>query len=141
MVMGVVQVGGGDGGDPRLVGGSQGSIVIDAGLVRDGARHYFAPDRLVKKDGATSYQSALPLSIAPNDTGVRHGVPLFISDDLEQQRRACRLRLFVRGLVDADRFTVYLNDQSVMAESCRRYFHDTLHPEIGRWMEFALAAR
>ncbi len=110
----------------------------DADSVRKGAKHYFTPGRVEKEGGVASYQSALPLSIAPNDTGVRYGVPMFISDDLEQQQRASRLRLFVRGLVDADEFTVYLNDQSVMAESSRRYFHDALHPETGRWVEFAL---
>jgi len=111
----------------------------DPGSWPAGAKHYFVPQRQKKTDGATSYESALPLSIASNDTGVRYPVPLYLADDLEtDKKRPVRLRLFIRGLVDADLYTVYLNDQSVMAQSSKRYFHDILQPEIGRWVEFSL---
>ena len=113
----------------------QGEISISAG-----AKHYFVPARSDKKNGAVSYESVLPLSILPSDTGVRHAMPLYLCDDLKQPQPACRLRLFINGLVEADQFTVCLNDQSLMAEPSRRYFHDSVHPETGRWVEFTLQA-
>ena len=120
---------------------AQRDVLVEQGnptVIRGGGeKHFFVPARQQKTGSMSSYESALPVSIAANDTGVRYAVPLYIADDLNQER-AARLRLFVRGLVDADQFTIYLNDQSVMTESCSHHFHDTLPPETGRWVEFAL---
>lgn len=103
-----------------------------------GNKHYFAMRRSATARQATSYECALPLSIASNDTGRRHAVPLFIADDLEDPACDVRLRLFLIGLVDADQFAVYLNDQSVMAAESTRYYHDVHAPATGRWIDFSL---
>lgn len=111
----------------------------DPRAAADDKKHYFVMRQLERPREGGSYKSALPLSIASNDTGSRHAIPLYIADDLENEpERPVRLRLFVKGLVNADQFTVYLNDHSVMDEESGRYFHDVRDLATGRWVEFAL---
>jgi hypothetical protein len=123
-------------------GDEQHAILKEQGNVGPAAadkKHYFVMRQFERPRYATSYGSVLPLSIASNDTGTRYGIPLYIADDLEDEpERTVRLRLFVIGLVDADQFTVYLNDHSVMEEESTRYFHDVHDLASGRWVDFSL---
>ena len=111
----------------------------DPSTLSEGKKHYFVMRQFEKPGAARSYESVLPLSIASNDTGTRHSVPMYIADDLEDEPdREVHLRLFIIGLVDADQFTVYLNDQSVMEEESSRYFHDVHDLATGRWIDVSL---
>lgn len=125
------------------LGAEQRGILTDQGDSADlgnRAKHYFIPQRRPSVEGANSYESVLPLSIASNDTGVKYAVSMYVADDLaEDPAREVCLRLFVTGLVDADQFTIYLNERSIMHEQSRRYFDDVITPEAGRWVEITLA--
>ena len=48
------------------------------------------------------------------------------------------MRLFIHGLVNADQFSIYLNGVSIMDEESRTYFHDSVEPFVGRWVEINL---
>jgi hypothetical protein len=118
------------------------NILVEQGIsesFHEGSKHYFVPKRLNKVDGVVSYKSVLPLAIDSNSTGVKHEIPLYISSQLKEgSSNLIRLRMFIRGLVNADYFVAYLNGVSIMAEASSRYFHDTIPQEVGRWVEFVL---
>ena len=97
----------------------------DPSAAADDKKHYFVISQFERSREVVSYESALPLNIASNDTDRRYGLPLYIADDLENEPECTvQMRLFIVGLVDADQFTVYLNNESVMDEESGRYFHD-----------------
>jgi len=104
-----------------------------------GPKHYFVPKQINEPKGVVSYESVLPLSIDSHATGIRYALPLYISDDLENDPdRKVHLRLFIHGLVNADQFSIYLNGVSIMDEESRTYFHDSVEPFVGRWVEINL---
>ena len=112
----------------------------DPDLVKEGNKHYLV-GRSSQSSEAVGYQTPLPLEIASSDTGTRHGIPFYVSDDIEaafdRVRRVC-LKVNIHDLVSADRITILLNGESLANETCRRDYGSEISAYSGQWLEFDL---
>ena len=113
----------------------------DPDLAKEGDKHYIV-SRAVDGTEAVGYKTPpLPIDIASSDTGTRHQIPFYISDDVQGDASRVRrvlLRINIRDLVSADRLTVLLNGESLSQETCLRQTGEPIAPYMGQWLEFHL---
>jgi len=112
----------------------------DPDLMKEGNKHYVIAKSAEFAEGVR-YETPLPLEIASSDTGTRHAVPFYISDDIEgasERIHRVSLRVNIRDLVSADRLTILLNGRSLANETCMRDYGSPINAYTGQWLEFHL---
>ena len=114
----------------------------DPETLREASKHYVLRRR---SDQAVNlgYDAALPVSIAPGDTGQRRPVSFYVSDDFDGSNDrivSARLSVRIRDLVSADVLRIELNGNSLEGERWRRSYGDVIGPFGSQWLEIALEA-
>ena len=112
----------------------------DADMVKEGDKHYLV-GRSSHASEEVGYDTPLPVEIASTDTGTRHRVPFYVSDDVQgaaERIRRITLKVGITDLVSADRLTIMLNGRSIADEICRRYYGSEINAYFGQWLEFQL---
>jgi hypothetical protein len=85
----------------------------------------------------------LPIEIAFDDTGTKHGIPFCVADDLDETTDpAARVRLLINitDLVSADQVSFWLNGQSLGGEEALLAYAGSVSPYAGQWIEFELSS-
>ena len=112
----------------------------DPEAVKEGNKHY-SVTRSSNYSQQVRYETPLPLQIPATGAGTRHGIPLYVADDIDgavDRVRQVRLRLNIGNLVSSDRLTVVLNGRSLSIETCLREYAGRHVPYEGQWLEFHL---
>ena len=114
----------------------------DPETLREASKHYVLRRR---SDQAVNlgYDAALPVSIAPGDTGQRRPVSFYVSDDFDGSNDrivSARLSVRIRDLVSADVLRIELNGNSLEGERWRRSYGDVIGPFGSQWLEIDLEA-
>ena len=131
-------------GMPWPLGDRERRILTELGdpdLAKEGDKHYVV-NRSAELSKAVGYKTPpLPLEIPYDDTGTRHQVPFYISDDIQGEAgriRQIRLRINISQLVSADHITLLLNGRSLAGETCLRSSSEPIAPFWGQWLELQL---
>ena len=116
------------------------TLLANPRLLPETDKHYFLPRRTAGTE-ELGYQLPLPLQIEAADTGTRHALPLFVSDDIEDRSdriRRITLRVRVYDLVSRDRLSLFINGASLAEEACLRQYGERFDPYNHMWLEFDL---
>ena len=125
------------------LGDTERSILTEIGdpeIMKEGDKHY-AVARRSHYSEQVDMDLPLPVEIASSDTGTRHGVPFYISDDIEgapDRISQITLKVNITDLVSADRISLFLNGESLAAEPMSRDFGSHINFYNAQWLEFRL---
>ena len=114
--------------------------VGDPDLIQEGSKRYIQRHRS-EQASELGYDATLPMEIAAADPSKRYSIPFSIADDIDatpERVRQVILELVVTNLVSADRLGVFLNGESLGAETCLRDFSWHIAPYQGQKLEFHL---
>lgn len=84
----------------------------------------------------------LPIEIAFDDVGTKHGVPFYVADDFDEAANPsilARLLINITDLVSADQVSFWLNGQSLEGEKGLLAYAGSVAPYAGQWIEFELS--
>ena len=111
----------------------------DRDLVREGDKHYIVARRSDSYD-RMGMPAQLPIEIAADDRGTKHGVSFYVADDFDGEAdRSARLRINITDAVAADEISFWLNGQPLDDETCIRSYAGSVAPYAGQWLEFPLS--
>jgi hypothetical protein len=114
--------------------------VGDPDLIQEGSKRYVQRHRS-EQASELGYDATLPLEIAEADPSKRYSIPFSIADDIDAAPKRVRqvvVELVVTNLVSADRLGIFLNGESLGAETCLRDFSWNIAPYQGQKLEFHL---
>ncbi len=124
------------------LGEAQRSMLSEMGdpdLVKEGNKRYVVARR--SADAARmGYDQSLPIEIGWNDLGKTFSVPFHIADDIQGapgRIRQVHLRINISNVVTQDQFTMLLNGESLVGETCLRHI-GRLDAARDQWLEFHL---
>jgi hypothetical protein len=97
--------------------------------------------RRSKEAVAMGYDAALPVEIMEANPDRRYPIRFSIADDVGAtggRLSQVVLRILVKNLVSADRFTVLLNGQPLSGETLLRDFGNNVSPYDSQWLTYHL---
>ncbi|MDP6063613.1 MAG: hypothetical protein QGI49_02320 [SAR202 cluster bacterium] len=126
------------------IGDAEREILTELGnpdLVREGDKHYIVARRSSSYEGM-GMPAPLPIEIAFDDVGTKHGVPFYVADDLDEAANPstlARLLINITDLVSADQVSFWLNGQSLEGEKGLLAYAGSVAPYAGQWIEFEMS--
>ena len=111
-------------------------------LVREGDKHYIVARSSSSYEGM-GMPAHLPIEIAFDDVGTKHGIPFYVADDLDETAdpaAQARLLINITDIVSADQISFWLNGQSLEGEEGLLAYAGSVAPYAGQWIEFELSS-
>jgi hypothetical protein len=110
----------------------------DPDRVRKADKHYIVARRSDSYD-RMGMPAQLPIEIAADERGVKHGVSFHVADDFDDVGARARLLINITDLVAADQVSFWLNGQLLDSDSALRSYAGSVAPYAGLWLEFELS--